>query len=343
VNPVLYELPVFEHVDAGSVEEALFWLHKQERAKVIAGGTDLLGMMKDRITGPRLWLPDLLVNIKSIAEMNRIFEEEEGGIRIGGAVTLRQVEMSPVMTRRFRALHEAVRQVGSNQIRSLGTMAGNLCQRPRCIYFRHTDFICFKKGGNRCYAPGGEHRYYHAIMDYGKCAAVHPSDLAPALIALNARAIVKSLIGVREIPLRDLFPGPDDLRETALQSDELLFALRVPHPGENTAQCFLKHRVRHAVDFSLSSVAAVAHLSQGICEDIRIVLGGIAPFPLEALKSEEITRGRMLDDRTISEAAEAATKGARPLPMNHYKVDLTKALVRRALTELRTDIVENAP
>ena len=332
---MLFELPAFEHVDVKSIEEALHFLQNRERVKVIAGGTDLLAMMKDRITGPELSLPSLLVNIKGIAEMNRVFEDEMGTVHIGGAVTLRQLERSPLIKPELGSLRSALRQIGSRQIRALGTVAGNICQRLRCMYFRHPDFVCFKKGGTRCYAFGGEHRYYHAIMHHGKCVAAHPSDLAPVLVAYDARATVKGPKGKSEILFRDFFSGASDVGETILQPHELLTEIQVPYPGERTVHSFLKSRIRHSFDFALSSVAAVGRVSQRVVEDIRIVLGGIAPWPVEALQSREILRGRSLNDETISEAAEAALKGAKPLPMNRYKVDLTKALVRRALEELR--------
>jgi len=332
---VLFELPAFEHVDAKSIEEALGFLESREGANIIAGGTDLLGLMKDRITGPELSLPSLLVNIKGIAEMNRVFQDEQGTLHIGGAVTLRQLEQSPLLKPELGALRSALGQIGSRQIRALGTVAGNICQRLRCLYFRHPDFICFKKGGNRCHAPGGEHRYYHAIMHYGKCVAAHPSDLAPVLMAYDARAAVEGPKGKRAVRLQELFSGAKDTGQTILEPHELLTEIQVPRPGETTVHSFMKSRLRRSFDFALSSVAAVGRVSRGVVEDIRIVLGGIAPLPVEAAKSEEILCGKYLNDDIISEAAEAALKGARPLPKNRYKVDLTKTLVKRALEEIR--------
>jgi xanthine dehydrogenase YagS FAD-binding subunit len=332
---VLFELPDFEHVDVKSIEETLQFLKNRERVKVLAGGTDLLGMMKDRITGPGLYLPKVLVNVKEVPEMKRLFRDEMGTVHIGGAVTLRELQRSSLIKPELGALGSALQQIGSLQIRARGTVAGNICQRLRCIYFRHPEFICFKKGGNRCYAPGGEHRYYHAIMHYGKCVAAHPSDLAPVFMAYDARATVNGLRGKRALSFRDLFSPENEGGETVLQSDELLTEIQVPDPGEKTVHRFLKSRIRQSVDFAMSSVVVVGRITQGVVENIRIVLGGIAPLPIEALESRDILRGKDLDDKAISDAAEAAVRGARPLPMNRYKVDLTKALVRRALEELR--------
>lgn len=332
---MLFELPVFQHIDVKSIPEALSWLQKYgDKARVIAGGTDLLSLMKDRIQGPQFRIPDILINIKSIPTMDCITYEDEKELRIGAAVTLNYLATSEIVKKRFSILSQAAGQVGSTQIRYMGTIGGNICQRPRCLYFRHLDFLCHKKGGEKCYALSGEHRYYHSIMKYGKCIMAHPSDMAPVLMALKAKAIIATSGGERDIPFEDFFLAPNYLTETVLKSDEFLTEVRVPSHRHRIYQQFLKHRIRHSVDFSLSSVAAVAQISQGFCEEIQIVLGGVAPFPLKASEAEEIIRGRTLDDRIISKAAEAATQIANPLPMNRYKVDLTKTLVRRVLTSI---------
>jgi xanthine dehydrogenase YagS FAD-binding subunit len=205
------------------------------------------------------------------------------------------------------------------------------------LYFRQAHFLCYKKGGDRCYAAAGEHRFYHSIIEKGKCVMAHPSDMAPALIALKAKAVIAGCEGERSLPLEDFFLGPNNFRETALRPDEFLTAVEVPSQDYKPSQFFLKQRIRRAADFALSSAAVAARVSDGVCEDIRMVLGGIAPFPLVATAAEAILKGRRLDERLISEAAEASVKGARPLPMNGYKADLTKTLVRRALTMIRQE------
>ena len=145
---LLYELPNFEHGDAKSVKEAVSWLHKYgEKVKVIAGGTDLLGVVKDRVKGPQLRIPEVLVNLKAIPEINKITYDEGAGLEIGGAVTLNRVETSDIIKQRFSVLSQAAGQVGTTQIRNMGTIGGNICQRPRCMYFRHPHFLCLKKIG----------------------------------------------------------------------------------------------------------------------------------------------------------------------------------------------------
>ena len=224
--------------------------------------------------------------------------------------------------------------VGTTQLRNMGTVGGNICQRPRCAYFRHPHFVCFKKGGARCYAVSGEHRFYHSILKNGKCVMAHPSDMAPALVALKARAVIAGVEGERIVPLHDLFLGPDNVTETILGSDELLLALEVPEQPDGTRQIFLKQRIRHAADFALVSVAVVGRAADGVCRRISIVLGGVAPFPYVAKTAEEMIEGQVLTEQLIADAAEAAVTEARPLPMNHYKVDLTKTMVKRALTSM---------
>lgn len=332
---MLLELPSYKHINLESIEEAVSQLHEYgEKAKVIAGGTDLLALMKDRVEGPELKMPEVLINIKSIPEMNFITYDEEGGLRIGAAVTLNRLESSDIIKEKYNILSQAARQVGTTQLRNMGTIGGNLCQRPRCMYFRHPHFICYKKGCTKCYAIMGEHRDYHSILGNGKCIMAHPSDMAPVLIALKTKAIIVGPEGEKKIPLHDFFLGPNHFTETVLKPDEFLKEVQVPHQKSKTYQLFLKHRIRHSADFALSSVSSVTRMSDGICDDISIVLGGVAPFPYVALRAEQIVRARRLNEELIVQAAEASVEGAHSLPMNRYKIDLTKALVRRVLTSI---------
>jgi xanthine dehydrogenase YagS FAD-binding subunit len=333
---LLYELPILEHIDAESVDEALFWLHHYgEKTKVIAGGTDLLNLLKDRIKGPKLPVPEALVNVKPVREMNRIAYDEETGLHIGSAVTLSRLETSEVIRQNFHLLLMASRQVATTQIRNMGTIGGNICQRPQCMYFRHPHFTCYKKGGSKCFAVTGEHRDYHSILEKGKCVMAHPSDMAIVLIALNARVIIANRDKVIEIPLEDFFVGGNHVTETVLKPDELVREVRVPKQKPETYSVFLKHRIRHASDFALASVAVAVQIVEGFCRDVRIVLGGIAPFPYLVSKAGEIMREKRLSKELISQTSEACVEQARPLPLNHYKKDLTRALVKQALESIR--------
>jgi len=332
---MLFEVPSLEYVNARDVKEVASWLQRYGgKAKVIAGATDLLGLMKDKVEGPEFRIPEVLVNIKRIPDMTRIAYHEGSGLRIGAAVTLSRLAASDVIRQEFKILSQAALQVGTTQLRNMGTLGGNLCQRPRCLYFRHPHFLCFKKGGSQCYAATGEHRFYHSILKHGRCVMAHPSDLAPALIALKAEVMIMSPNGERKVPLQEFFLGPNHYPETILKTDEYLTEIYVPTQIERIRQVFLKERIRHSADFALSSVAAVARISGEICKDIRIVLGGVAPLPTIASMAEEVIREKKLDEEIISRAAEVSVKGAKPLPMNGYKVDLAKTLVKRALTSI---------
>jgi xanthine dehydrogenase YagS FAD-binding subunit len=326
------ELPPFEHVDAATVEEAVHWLQRYgRRARLLAGGTDLLGLLKDRIAGPALPLPEMLVNVKRVPELRRIAANGDGALVIGGAVTLAEVEEHSGVRAGFPALAEAAASVGTTQIRSVGTVGGNLCQRPWCSYFRHPEYVCFKRGGRQCYAITGANRYYFSVTNLGICVMSHPSDLAPALIALEAQAVVAGPGGRRRVALERFFQGPRAVEETVLGEGELLVAVEVPAPAPGTVSVFRKQRVRDTWDFALAEVAVALRQHEGVCEEVRVVLGGVAPAPARAVGAEEVLRGRPLDAAAIAAAAACAVQRPRPLAMNGYKVQITKALVRRAL------------
>ena len=324
---MLYEIPSVRHFRAKSVPEALFWLKEMGGgARVMAGGTDLLGLLKNRLTEA-----EVLVDIKPLPGMSEIAEVGGEGVRIGAGTRLAQLAEAEVIRVKFPLLAQAAAQVGTTQIRNMGTIGGNLCQRPQCLYFRQADFPCRKKGGARCFAVSGEHRDYYSILAHGPCVMAHPSDMAPALMALGARAIIAGSGGERETALEDFFLGPDQRDETVLNFDELLLAVHVPDPPAPGGQVFLKQRLRRSFDFALVSVAMAARISGDVCREIRIVLGGVAPFPYRGAAAEEVLLGKTLSGPLVAEAAQAAVQEARPLPMNGYKVDLTRALVERAL------------
>lgn len=329
---MLLEMPYFKHFSAKTIEEALSLLHEhKKKAMVIAGSTDLLGLMKDRVKGPQLKVPDVLVDIKPIHELNQIEYDKKRGLRIGSTVTLSHIETSDLIRSRFKILSQAANQVGSTQIRNMGTIGGNLCQRPRCMYFRHPHFICYKKGGDTCYAIKGEHRDHHSILNLGRCVMAHPSDMAPALFALKAKVVVYGFEREKTIPIQNFFQGPNSYKETILLPDEIIKEIQVPEQKPGAHQIFLKHRIRRSIDFALSSVAAVVQIREGFIQDVSLVLGGIAPLPYVANKAEENMIGRKLSDELIEEVAEISLEGAQPLQRNHYKVELAKGLVRRAL------------
>jgi xanthine dehydrogenase YagS FAD-binding subunit len=242
----------------------------------------------------------------------------------------------PLIQEQYNLLVQAASQVASPQLHHTSTIAGNLCQRPRCWYFRHRDIVCLKKGGSTCWAVDGDNRYYHAILEGGPCYIVHPSDMAPAMIALDAQIHVLGPKGSRTLPLAEFFVTPAQrlYQENVLERQEVITALTVPPPPPETQQVFLKGRVRQADEFALAAVAMAAQVKGGTCVDCRVVLGGVAPRPHRAIAAEQAIKGKSLTAANIARAAAAALADARPMTMNAYKVDLTRGLVLRALQNL---------
>ncbi len=321
----------FEWLEPRTLEEALAAL--DAGAKPLAGGVDLLGELKDHIAAPKR-----IVNLKRVPGLNTLRRESDG-LHLGALVRLDEIEMHPEIRRHYRALAEAAASVGTPQIRNQGTLGGNLCQRPRCWYYRSEFHHCLKKGGGICYALAGENKY-HAILGGGPAFYAHPSDLAPALIALDARARIASLdarrrLRRRTLPLEEFFRTPAQRLvggETLLGAHELLVEVIVPPAGESR---YLKFRERPSHDWALVSCAAHLKLAAGRVREARIVLGGVAPVPWRAQAAERTLAGLPLEEalgeRRLKLAAEAALAGAEPLRQNWYKITLAQTLVRRAV------------
>ena len=300
-----------------------------EAPQLLAGGQDLLTSMKDYLVRP-----ERLVNLKNIRGLDRITADPKGGLRIGALVTLTQVEDHPVVRRNFPGLVQAAHSVATPQIRNLGTVGGNLCQRPRCWYFRLEEAICLKKGGSECYAADGENKY-NAILGGGPSYIVHPSDLAPMLVALDATATIVGASGRRSVVLEKFFTLPSEgpiKRENVLQPGEILTEVEVPASAVAAHSTYLKFKERESLDFAMSAVAVAVQVTNNTIKQARIVLGGVAPIPWRASKAERYVEGKSLTNDVLNEAAKLALDGAKPLKKNAYKVPLTQTLVRRALT-----------
>ena len=323
-------MKAFRLVEPNSLAQASELLRASPRsAHVIAGGTDLMGELKEGVV-----LPDTLVSLARVAGLATIAETSDG-LRIGALCTLADIEADPRVAASYPALAQAVGSIATPQIRNVGTLGGNLCQRPRCWYYRSPLFDCRKKGGGICFAVNGSSKY-HAILGARDCYIVHPSDAALALIAYGAEADISRPEGARRIPVEDLFVGPERniLAETVLEPGEIVTHVLVPTPPSSRRSVFLKFREREAQDFALVSVAASLDVEAGRIERARIVLGGVAPVPLRARGAELELEGSAVSTADARRAGEAAVEGARPLKDNHFKVALTSALVRRAVTSL---------
>jgi xanthine dehydrogenase YagS FAD-binding subunit len=267
------------------------------------------------------------------ALLPRGIEARPEGLEIGALTTLAEIEQHPVVRQGYRALAQAAAVAATPQIRNLATVGGNLLQRPRCWYFRNSRIDCWLKGGSDCPARDGENRN-HAIAGGGPCYAVHPSDIVPALLAFDAAVRIRGPQGERWMELEDFMRAPSDDRrtETLLGPDELVLGLRLPPHPEPTRSAYVKAMDRKTWAFALAGVACALRLSGGKVAHARIVLGGVAPIPLRAQAAERELLGRGATPDRFAAAAEAALQDARPLRHNGYKVPLTKALLRQALT-----------
>jgi len=323
----------FEFHNPASLTEAIALLDASDtnnrRVRLMAGGQDLLTEMKEYLVEP-----EVVVNLKHIPDLDRLTYDPQKGLHIGALVTVSEVAESADVRRHFPALAMAAESVGSPQIRHMGTMGGNLCQRPRCWYFRNEHIVCLKKGGDRCYAATGQNKF-NAILGGGPSFIVHPSDTATALVALNANVTITGPKGARTLPLEKFFilPSVNVRRENVLKPDEIVTALQVPASPLAARSVYLKFREKTSMDWAMSAAAVALNTAGGRVTDARIVLGGVAPIPWRVPKAEALLKGKAPDAATLHAVAEAALDGALPLEQNGYKVPLTKALVRRALQQ----------
>lgn len=322
-------MKAFAYVNAANQQEALAALSTATRGRrlPLAGGTDLLGLMKDYVAEP-----DVLVNVKNLPA--GIAVPAQGLAVIGAAATLTDVADHAALAKTYPALTDAARGVGTPQIRNVGTVGGNLMQRPRCWYFRNEEFHCLKKGGARCFAVEGENQY-HAIFGDGPCHIVHPSSLAPPLIAYNARIKVAGPQGEREIEAGTFFLMPDRnmFGETVLEPTELVTEVVIPTP-RNVSAATYEVKFKQSHDWSIVTASVALRMSGGgggVVESARVVLGAVAPVPWRSLPAEQMLKGKRIDEAVAWQAAEAALADARPMSGNLYKVQVAKTALRRAI------------
>jgi xanthine dehydrogenase YagS FAD-binding subunit len=294
---------------------------------VAGGGSDLLGMMKERLI-----TPDVLVSLKSIKGLDQVTPAPGGGVTIGGLVTLDALSHAAAIRERYAVLAEAAESVATPQIRNVATLAGNICQRPWCWYYRN-GFNCLKNGGSTCYSITGENEF-HAIFGGGPSYIVHPSDTAPALVALDASFRIAGPSGDRTVPAADFFtlPSADASRENVLKDGEILASITLPAARKNIRSTYHKVLDREAWTHAVVSAAIVLELDTDRCQSARVVLGGVAPIPWRLPQVEKMLAGQRLTPELAAKAGEAAISGARPLAKNAYKIPLTRALVARTLS-----------
>lgn len=309
---------VFEHINAKTIDEAVSAL-SGGNARVIAGGTDLLGTMKDEILPE---YPETIVNLKTIPGLDYI-KEEGGMLKIGALTVLEDIAIDSVVKSKYAALAEAAFRTASPHIREMGTIGGNICQMNRCWYFRNPNnrFDCVRKGGGMCYATAGDNRYHSIFGGVLACMAVNPSDMAPALVALDASIVTSA---GREINAEDFWTADKGVKSTVLEDDEIVTEIQVSEFSGKSA--FIKFALRKSIDFPIVNCAAA--ISNGTA---RICLNAVFNNPYRATKAEESIAGKTIDEANAEAAGAAAVQGNMALTMNKYKIQIAKVMVKRAI------------
>ena len=319
----------FAYVNPNNEKDAVAALKAGGVALPLAGGMDLLARMKDYIQQP-----DRIVNVKNALEAN-VARTPDGGLKIGAAMKIIDLIENENVVRMYPAVVAAAGEIGTPQIRNAGTVGGNINQRPRCWYFRNEEFVCFKKGGNQCFAPTGENQYHAIFGNGGPSHIVHPSNLAVPFLAYGARFRVIGSNGEREVAAADYFtlPTPQNvLKENVLADDELLTHVILPAPG-NLKSGFYEVRFKESHDWPLAFATVVLAMNGNTVGSARVVLGAVAPVPWRSEDAERALVGKPLNETTAAEAGDAAVRAAQPLNRNGYKVQIAKTAVKRAILQ----------
>ncbi len=314
----------FTHINATTIDEAVSALTLYgDKAEVLAGGAEMMGRLIYR-TGPQ---PDYVINLKTIPGLDSI-TEEGGVLKIGALAKLHDIAYTSVVLGKWSVLAQAAKKVGTAQIRNMGTIGGNINQQVRCWYYwaPSDHFNCLRKDPNGlCYALQGDNRYQHSIFGASQgCPASNISDVAPALVALDASIVTSK----QTIDAADFFFG---FTRTILASDEIITEIQVPTPPSGSKQAFVKASIRKVLDFALASAAVVITPATGTITSARVVLGGVAPEPRRVTKAEDALVGNSISEAVADAAATAAVDGAIVLTYNRYKISVTKGVVKRAI------------
>ena len=298
----------------------------EEPAVLMAGGTDLLDELKSGVEKA-----GLVVDLRKVEGLAGIAKEKDG-LRIGAMTRVADMAANDAVTRDYPSLKEAALSLATPQLRNVGTVGGNLCQRPRCWYYRDPQVLCRKKGGYSCYAFQGRNKY-HAIFGGGSCFIVFPSDLAPALISLGAKAAIGTAKADKVVALEQFYASPevDVTRENVLEKGQFLKSVWVPAPKPGQKAAYVKLKERGTWDFALVSAAVAGVAAGGVLSEVTVVMGGVAPVPWRLKKAEDVLRGKPLTEALIRQAADAALADAVPMRENGYKTDLVFAALKRAV------------
>jgi xanthine dehydrogenase YagS FAD-binding subunit len=318
----------FEYANPSTVQEAVGLLGSRwGEAEVLAGGTDLISLMKEYLVTPKR-----VVNIKSIKELGGI-QDSKGSLRIGAAVTIDELLENANVRKNFPSLTEAARGIASPQIRNMGTVGGDLCQRPRCWYFRGGHGLLGNDKDGKSLIPNGENKFHAILGNSGPAYFVSASSLGPALIALGAKVKLVSSKGNREVAAEKFFvtPANETSREIALLPNELLTEIVIPNGGTKNAT--YEVRQKEALDWPLATASVALKMKGSSIASARVVLGAVAPTPWAASQADQVLAGKSLTPALAEEAAKAAVANATPLSQNAYKVQLARVAVKRALMQ----------
>jgi xanthine dehydrogenase YagS FAD-binding subunit len=320
-------MPAFELFQPTTLDAALALLDRHNDAWIMAGGLDSFDWLKDRIRKP-----SVVIDMSALSDVRGI-KANGDGVEIGALTTLTTVATDATLKQKYRVLSVAAGLVASPQIRNVGTLGGNIAQDARCWYYR-AGWDCYRAGGNICYADTPESlNREHAIFDADRCVAVNPSDTAPALVALDAQIVIKSVGGERVVAAEDFFIGPgiDIMRLNVVRPGEMITAIRLPGTWAGATFYFEKVRDRNVWDFALVNVASAVKLSGDTISDIRLAVNGVAARPMRMVSVETAVKGRARNEETAAMAGQLAVQGAVPLAHNAYKIPLTRNLVKRAI------------
>ena len=319
-------MKAFAYVNPANEREAVAALKTDGIAMVIGGGQDLLARMKDYIDSP-----DRVVNIKGLDAT--ITATPDGGMKIGSAVKIVDLYEHAQAAKLYPAINAAAIEIGTPQIRNQGTVGGNINPRPRCWYYRNEEFVCFKKGGSRCFAVNGENQYHAIFGNEGPSHIVHPSSLAVPFLAYSAKFRVVGPSGEREVPAAEFFTMPtlqNVLKENVLGDEELLTHVILPAPG-NVKSGHYEVRYKASHDWPLAFTTVVLTMNGTRISSARVVLGAVAPVPWRSKPAEAALAGKTLDEAAADAAGQAAVSEAKPMSGNEYKVQIAKTAVKRAV------------
>ena len=307
----------FKHYDACTLDEAVSLLQEFDgKANVIAGGTDIVGLLKDNALAES---PEALINIKNVPGLDYV-REEDNMLKIGPLALLEDLAHNKLLQDNYPALAEAARRTASPHIREMGTIGGNICQFSRCWYYRlpNNRFNCIRKGGKDCYAEEGENRYHSIFGNVKDCLAVHPSDTAPALIALEAKVKTTK----RVIEMADFYQTEEVKKFSVLDSDEIVVEIQIPKPAGNTKSKFEKFALRKSIDFPVVNCASKVEFDGNVVKKAKICLNAVFVNPYVPKKAEEYLEGKALEPETVEAAAQLALQDAKPLTKNEYKIEI---------------------